>query len=114
MSVRMRERQVGEITIYDCEGRMTLGEGACMVRDTLREAMRAGKLKIILNMEEVHYTDASGIGEMVSASTTLSLRGGRLKLLNLSKRVKDLLQITKLYSAFDVHDDEGGAIRSFN
>jgi anti-sigma B factor antagonist len=97
----------------DVAGRITLGEGSSALRDLLREMVGKGQKKILLNLGEVSYIDSSGIGELVSGFTTVTNSGGQLKLLNLNKRVKDLLQITKLYTVFDVHEDEAGAIRSF-
>jgi anti-sigma B factor antagonist len=97
----------------DVAGRITLGEGSSALRDLLKDMVGKGQKKILLNLGEVTYIDSSGIGELVSAFTTIANQGGQLKLLNLAKRVKDLLQITKLYTVFDVHDDEAGAIRSF-
>jgi anti-sigma B factor antagonist len=97
----------------DVAGRITLGEGSSALRDLLKDMVGKGQKKILLNLGEVSYIDSSGIGELVSAFTTIANQGGQLKLLNLAKRVKDLLQITKLYTVFDVHDDEAGAIRSF-
>jgi anti-sigma B factor antagonist len=97
----------------DVAGRITLGEGSSTLRDSVREMVSKGQKKILLNLGEVSYIDSSGIGELVSAFTTVTNGGGQLKLLNLTKRVKDLLQITKLYTVFDVHDSEVSAIRSF-
>jgi anti-sigma B factor antagonist len=97
----------------DVAGRITLGEGSSALRDTLRDMINKNQKKILLNLGEVNYIDSSGIGELVSGFTTVTNSGGQLKLLNLNKRVKDLLQITKLYTVFDVHEDEAGAIRSF-
>jgi anti-sigma B factor antagonist len=97
----------------DVAGRITLGEGSSTLRDSVREMVSKGQKKILLNLGEVSYIDSSGIGELVSAFTTVTNGGGQLKLLNLTKRVKDLLQITKLYTVFDVHDSEVTAIRSF-
>jgi anti-sigma B factor antagonist len=94
-------------------GRITLGEGSSALRDLMRELVGKGQKKILLNLGEVSYIDSSGIGELVSGFTTVTNSGGELKLLNLNKRVKDLLQITKLYTVFDVHEDEASAIRSF-
>jgi anti-sigma B factor antagonist len=113
VSVKMTTRQVGDVTVIDAAGRITLGEGASTFRDTIRGLSSSGHKKLLLNLGEVSYIDSSGIGEMVSGFTTVSNAGGTMKLLNLTKRVKDLLQITKLYTVFDVHDDEAGAIRSF-
>jgi anti-sigma B factor antagonist len=109
----MTTRQVGDVTVIDSTGRITLGDGATTFRDTIRDLAAAGHKKLLLNLAEVSYIDSSGIGEMVSGFTTVNNQGGQLKLLNLTKRVKDLLQITKLYTVFEVHDDEAAAVRSF-
>ena len=113
MSVKLTTRQVGDVTVIDASGRITLGEGASAFRDTIRDLSAKGDKKILLNLSEVSYIDSSGIGEMVSGFTTVTNHGGQLKLLGLSKRVKDLLQITKLYTVFEVSDDEATAVRSF-
>jgi anti-sigma B factor antagonist len=109
----LNTRQVGDVSVIDVAGRITLGEGSSALRDTLRGMVAKGQKKVLLNLGEVSYIDSSGIGELVSGFTTVTNSGGQLKLLNLTKRVKDLLQITKLYTVFDVHEDEAGAIRSF-
>lgn len=113
MSVKLSTRQVGDVTVVDVAGRITLGEGSSALRDTLRDMVKNGQKKILLNLGEVSYIDSSGIGELVSGFTSVTNQGGQLKLLNLTKRVKDLLQITKLYTVFDVHESEATAIRSF-
>lgn len=113
MSVKLSIRQVGDVTVIDATGRITLGEGASTFRDTVRDLASKGDRKILLNLSDVTYIDSSGIGELVSGFTTVTNHGGVLKLLGLSKRVKDLLQITKLYTVFEVFDDESTAIRSF-
>jgi anti-sigma B factor antagonist len=113
VSVKLNSRQVGDVSVLDVAGRITLGEGSSALRDTLREMVGKGQKKVLLNLGEVSYIDSSGIGELVSGFTTVTNSGGQLKLLNLNKRVKDLLQITKLYTVFDVHDDEAAAVRSF-
>jgi anti-sigma B factor antagonist len=113
MSVNLNTRQVGDVSVVDVAGRITLGEGSSALRDTLRGLVSNGQKKILLNLGEVSYIDSSGIGELVSGFTTVTNSGGQLKLLNLAKRVKDLLQITKLYTVFDVHEDEAEAVRSF-
>jgi anti-sigma B factor antagonist len=113
VSVKLNTRQVGDVTVVDVAGRITLGEGSSALRDTLRELVTKGQKKILLNLGDVTYIDSSGIGELVSGFTTVTNSGGQLKLLGLNKRVKDLLQITKLYTVFDVHEEEAGAIRSF-
>lgn len=114
MSVKLSTRQVGDVTVIDAAGRITLGEGASAFRDTIRELATKGDKKLLLNLSDVSYIDSSGIGEMVSGFTTVTNHGGQLKLLGLSKRVKDLLQITKLYTVFEVFDDEAAAVRSFS
>jgi anti-sigma B factor antagonist len=106
-------RQVGDVTVVDVAGRITLGEGASTLRENIRNLVAQGNKKILLNLSEVSYIDSSGIGELVSAFTTVTNQGGSLKLLGLTKRVKDLLQITKLYTVFDVYESEPIAIRSF-
>ena len=113
MSVKLNIRQIGDVSVVDVAGRITLGEGSSALRDSLREMVGKGQKKILLNLGEVSYIDSSGIGELVSGFTSVTNGGGQLKLLNLTKRVKDLLQITKLYTVFDVHDSEVTAIRSF-
>jgi len=95
-------------------GRITLGEGSSALRETLRDLVAKNQNKILLNLADVSYIDSSGIGELVSGYTTVTNTGGSLKLLNLNKRVKDLLQITKLYTVFEVHEDEAAAIRSYS
>jgi anti-sigma B factor antagonist len=97
----------------DFSGKITLGEGSATLRQTVRELVSAGQRKILLNLGDVDYIDSSGIGELVSAFTTTKNQGGELKLLHLTKKVHDLLQITKLYTVFDVKDDETAAVKGF-
>jgi anti-sigma B factor antagonist len=106
-------REVNGITIVDMSGRITLGEGSALLRELIRDLLNKGQKKIVLNLGGVNYIDSSGIGELISAFTTVKNQGGELKLLNLTQKVHDLLQITKLYTIFDVHTDEESAIRSF-
>ncbi len=113
MSKKTCTRQVDGVTIVDCSGRITLGEGSVILRDAVRDLLTKGQKKILLNLGEVTYIDSSGIGELVSAFTTVRNQSGDLKLLNLTKKVHDLLQITKLYTVFDVKEDEAVAIKSF-
>ena len=113
MSVKLTTRQVGDVTVVDAAGRITLGEGASMFRDKIRDLATGGNKKLLLNLAEISYIDSSGIGELVSGFTTVTNQGGSVKLLNLTKRVQDLLQITKLYTVFDVHEEEAHAVRSF-
>lgn len=113
MSIQVTTRQVGDVTVVDVAGRITLGEGASALRETIRGLVAKEQKKIILNLSEVSYIDSSGIGELVSGFTTVTNHGGVLKLLGLTKRVQDLLQITKLYTVFDIYDSETSAVRSF-
>lgn len=113
MTMKASTRQVDGITIVDLSGRITLGEGSVVLRDTIRDVVSQGHKKILLNLGDVTYIDSSGIGELVSAFTSVRNQGGELKLLNLTKKVHDLLQITKLYTVFDIKDDETTAIQAF-
>lgn len=113
MTMKISSRQVDGVSVLDCSGRITLGEGSITLRDTVRDLLSKGHKKILLNLADVSYIDSSGIGELVSAFTTVRNQQGELKLLNLTKKVHDLLQITKLYTVFDVKDDEAAAIKSF-
>jgi anti-sigma B factor antagonist len=106
-------RRVDGVTVVDLSGRITLGEGSVILRDMVRDLISKGDRKILLNLGDVTYIDSSGIGELVSAFTTVRNQGGELKLLKLTKKVHDLLQITKLYTVFDVKDDEAAAITAF-
>jgi anti-sigma B factor antagonist len=114
MSLKSSTRQVDGVTILDLSGRITLGEGSVVLRDTIREVLGRSEKKILLNLGDVTYIDSSGIGELVSAFTAVRKEGGELKLLNLTKKVHDLLQITKLYTVFDVKDDEAVAVSAFS
>ena len=114
MSMKASTRQVDGITIVDLSGRITLGEGSVILRDTIKDLLGKGQKKILLNLGDVSYIDSSGIGELVSAFTSVRNQGGELKLLHLTKKVHDLLQITKLYTVFDVKDDEATAIGAFS
>jgi anti-sigma B factor antagonist len=113
VSVKISTRQVDGVTVLDISGRITLGEGSVQLRDAVRDLLSKGQKHILLNLGDVTYIDSSGIGELVSAFTTVKNQGGELKLLNLTRKVHDLLQITKLYTVFDVKDDEASAIASF-
>jgi anti-sigma B factor antagonist len=113
MSMNVATRQVDGITILDLSGRITLGEGSVTLRDSVRDLLAKGSKNILLNLGNITYIDSSGIGELVSAFTSVKNSGGELKLLNLTKKVHDLLQITKLYTVFDIKDDEAVAIGSF-
>jgi len=113
VTMKASSRQVNGIMIVDLSGRITLGEGSVILRETVRDLLGKGNKKILLNLGDVSYIDSSGIGELVSAYTTVRNQGGELKLLNLTKKVHDLLQITKLYTVFDVKDDETSAVKAF-
>jgi anti-sigma B factor antagonist len=114
VTMKASTRQVAGITIVDLSGRITLGEGSVVLRDTIRDVVSQGNKKILLNLGDVTYIDSSGIGELVSAFTSVRNQGGELKLLNLTKKVHDLLQITKLYTVFDIKDDEAAAVGAFS
>jgi anti-sigma B factor antagonist len=113
VNLKVSTRQVDGVSIVDCSGRITLGEGSIVLRDTVKDLLGKGQKKILLNLGDVNYIDSSGIGELVSGFTAVRNRGGELKLLNLTKKVNDLLQITKLFTVFDVFNDESTAMRSF-
>jgi len=113
VSMKATIRQVDSVVVVDISGRITLGEGCTQLRELIRDQLAKGNKRILLNLADVSYIDSSGIGELVSAYTAVSNQGGQLKLLNLTKKVHDLLQITKLYTVFDIHDDEAKAISSF-
>jgi len=107
-------REYSGITLVDLSGRISLGDGSALLRKTVRDLLEEGRTKIILNLGDVNYIDSSGIGELVSGFTAVRNRGGELKLLNLTKKVNDLLQITKLFTVFDVFNEESTAVRSFD
>jgi anti-sigma B factor antagonist len=106
-------RRVGDVTVIDIAGQIKLDEDAVSLRDAVRDLAAKDQKKILVNLVEVPYIDSSGVGELVAGFTTVTNKGGQLKLLNLTKRVKDLLQITKLNTVFEVHDDEAHAVGSF-
>jgi anti-sigma B factor antagonist len=113
MSATINNRQNGDVVLVDVGGKITLGDGSVAIREAVKKLVADGNKNIVLNLGEVTYIDSSGIGELVSAFTTVSNNGGNLKLLNLTKRVQDLLQITKLYTVFEVFNDEPSAVASF-
>jgi len=106
-------RTVGDVKILDCSGKITLGEGTMSIRNTVRELMDGGSKKILLNLGDISYIDSSGIGELVSSYTSASNREARLKLLNLTSKIKQLLAITKLLTVFETFEDEKAALASF-
>ncbi len=111
--MKIETRTVGDVYILDCSGKITLGEGTMAVRNTVRDILKNGGRKIILNLADVNYIDSSGIGELVSSFTTVTNQGGKLHLLSLTKKIQELLAITKLLTVFSVYDDEKAAIASF-
>jgi len=114
MSIKISTREKEGVTIVDISGQITLGEETGKLRQTVRDLVAAGKKKIVLNLADVHYIDSSGVGELVGSYTTVHNDGGQLKLLNLTRKVHDVLQVTKLYTVFDVKDDEFTAVKSFD
>ena len=114
MSATFNVRLVGDVTVVDVAGQIKLGAGAVSLRDTLRDLVVMGQKNILLNLHEVNYIDSCGIGELVAGFIHVRNQGGQLKLLNLTPRVKYLLRITRLYTVFDVHDDETHAVQSFS
>ena len=111
--LNISERQVGDITILDMDGRITIGEGSVALRTAIRRLLEEGKKKILLNLAKVGYIDSSGIGELVSSYTAINKESGQLKLLNLTQKLQDLLTITKLLTVFDVYESEEEALASF-
>lgn len=106
-------RTIGDVKILDCSGKITLGEGTMVIRNTVRDILQGGAKKIILNLADVNYIDSSGVGELVSTYTTVVNREGQLKLLSLTKKLRELLTITKLLTVFDIYDNETTALASF-
>ncbi|HUY94242.1 MAG TPA: STAS domain-containing protein [Terracidiphilus sp.] len=113
MDLKMRTREMKDIVVLDLSGRLTMGEPCKSIRDEIHDVLGNGTRKILLNLGEVTYIDSAGLGELTSAYTSVKNRDGALKLVNLTKRVHDLMQITKLYTVFEVFDDEKTAIASF-
>lgn len=114
MNLKTSSRQVDGVTIIDLSGRIILGEETSSLRELLKDLLSRGQKKVLLNLADVNYIDSSGLGTLVSGYTTLTGQQGQLKLLNLTKKVQDLLQITKLLTVFEVFDDEVKAIKSFS
>ena len=111
--LNIKERQAGDITILDMDGKITIGEGSVALRTAVRRLIEEGKKKILLNLSNVGYVDSSGIGELVSSHTTISRETGQLKMLGLTEKIKELLVITKLLTVFDTYTDESEALNSF-
>ncbi len=114
MSLKIATREVDGVSIVDATGRITLGKETGMLRDTVRNLVGEGKKKILLNLADIDYIDSTGVGELVGSFTTVRNSGGELKLLNLSQKVRDVLHVTKLYTVFDIKDDEFTAVKSFD
>ena len=114
MSLKITLREVAQVTILDIEGRIILGDEIGSLRTAVHKLIAAGKKKIILNLAGVEYIDSSGVGELVGCYTTVRSAGGELKLLNLTQKVNDILYVTKLYTVFDIKDDEFTAVKSFD
>ncbi len=112
--LNISERQAGDITILDMDGKVTIGEGSIALRSAIRRLLGEGKKKILLNLSGVGYVDSSGIGELVSSFTAVNKEGGNLKLLNLTQKIQDLLAITKLLTVFDVYEAESDALGSYS
>jgi anti-sigma B factor antagonist len=112
--MQIDERTVSDVTVLDLTGKVTLGQGDELLKDKVNSLVNQGHKKIVLNLGNVPYIDSAGLGEIVRAYTTVSRQGGSLKLLNLTKRITDLLSITKLLTVFDTYDSEAEAVRSFS
>ena len=111
--MQIEERNVGDVVVLDLKGKITLGEGDELLKDKVNSLVNQGHKKVILNLADVPYIDSAGLGEVVRTYTTVSRQGGSLKLLNLTKRITDLLSITKLLTVFETFDSENDAVRSF-
>jgi anti-sigma B factor antagonist len=114
VSLKITTREVDQVTILDISGRIVLGDELDVLRDAVRTLLTQGKKKIILNLAEVSYIDSSGVGELVRCFTSVRNQSGELKLLNLTQKVHDVLHVTKLYTVFDIRDDEFKAVKSFD
>jgi anti-sigma B factor antagonist len=112
--MQIEERAVGDVVVLDLKGKITLGEGDELLKDKVNSLVNQGHKKIVLNLAAVPYIDSAGLGEVVRTYTTVSRQGGSLKLLNLTKRITDLLSITKLLTVFETFDSESEAVRSFS
>ncbi|HET9219311.1 MAG TPA: STAS domain-containing protein [Terriglobia bacterium] len=112
MSAVIKSRQLDDVVVLDISGRITLGEGTITLRDALQKLLNRGERKVLMNLEDVDYVDSAGLGELITAFTTVRAHGGQLKLLKLTHRIHDLLQITKLLTVFDSFDNETEAIKS--
>jgi anti-sigma B factor antagonist len=107
-------RTVGDVAILDLKGKITIGEGDVALRENIENLLEEGKKQIVLNLAKVNYMDSSGVGELVGTFTTVNNRGGKMKLLNLTEKIQDLLQITQLLTVFECFSDEEEAVNSFS
>ena len=114
MNIKISSREVDHVTILDISGRIILGDETDSLRNKIRELIGQGKTRVILNLADVSYIDSSGVGELVGSFTAVRNKGGELKLLNLTQKVQDILNVTKLYTVFDIRDDEFKAVKSFD
>ena len=112
--MQIEERQVGDVMILDLAGKLTIGEGDELLKDKINSVIHQGHRKLVLNLAEVPYVDSAGLGQMVSTLHTVNRQGGKLKLLNLTRRIEDLLSITKLLTVFDAFENEKEALDSFS
>jgi anti-sigma B factor antagonist len=112
--MKIEIRTIGDVRILDCSGKITLGEGTMSIRNTVRDVLQSGAKKILLNLADISYIDSSGVGELVSSYTTTVNKGGKLKLVKLTNKLRELLTITKLLTVFEIYDDEKDALSSFN
>ena len=114
MSVKEKIHQVNDVLVIELSGRITVGDGSVMLRDRIRKELAGGRKRILINLGDVSYIDSSGLGELISAFTSAKKGGGELKLLSLTKKIRDLMEIVKLYTVFDIYDDEASALASFS
>jgi len=114
MSVKEKIHQVNDVLVIELSGRITVGDGSVMLRDRIRKELAGGRRRILINLGDVSYIDSSGLGELISAFTSAKKGGGELKLLSLTKKIRDLMEIVKLYTVFDIYDDEASALASFS
>jgi anti-sigma B factor antagonist len=113
MSLKVNIRETPDVVILDLGGRITLGEALAELRDSIREALSGDRKNLLLNLADVGYIDSSGLGQLIGSYATVTSRGGQMKLLNLQKKVNDLMQVTKLLTIFETYNTEEAALRSF-
>jgi anti-sigma B factor antagonist len=113
MSVKLNTRQVGDVSVIDVSGRLTLGEGATAIREEIHLQLAGGSRKIVMNLADISYIDSSGLGELLAGFRATANTGGKLKLLGLTKSAKEMLRVTRLTGIFEVHEDEASAVKSY-